>query len=181
MIESDGRQLDPVAKPAARWVALGFGCLLLAVAAVSGREFLVERGAVPGPAWIRNTFEWISRLVWQGWMLPVAIVAVVIGAALLVIAVKPRVGTHLRTSGRPTLWLRPTDAARLSSWAALHVDGVRRAETIIARRRATVRVRTDGREPVALSEAVRSAVGKALAELAEPLTVTVTIERPGNR
>ncbi|MGB3675783.1 MAG: DUF6286 domain-containing protein [Candidatus Nanopelagicales bacterium] len=181
MIESDGRQFDPVAKPAARWVALGIAFVLLAVAAICGREFLIERNAVPGPPWIRNAFEWISRLAWQGWMLPVAVAAAVLGAALLVIAVKPRAATHLRTSGTPTIWLRPTDAARISSWAALHVDGVRRAETQIVRRRATVRVRTDGREPGALAEAVRSAVGKALAELAEPPTVTVTIERPAAR
>ncbi|MGB3673254.1 MAG: hypothetical protein WA988_02315, partial [Candidatus Nanopelagicales bacterium] len=64
MTESDSRQFDPVAKPAASWVAIGIGFLLLVVAAITGREFLVERDAVPGPPWIRNTFEWISTLTW---------------------------------------------------------------------------------------------------------------------
>lgn len=172
---------EPAAKPAAARIAVVIGALLIVLAAVAGRDFLTERGAMPGPLWLRNTFEWLSRMTWHSWMLPAAIAALVVGAILLVAAFTRRAPTHLPTNGTPTLWLRATDVARMSTWAALHVDGVRRAQTTVGRRRARVRVTSDGRDAYALVRAVEAAVGGALHDLARPPLVSVRIDTPRSR
>ncbi|MBJ8348714.1 DUF6286 domain-containing protein [Antrihabitans sp. YC2-6] len=171
----------PVARPAAARVAVGIGILLIAAGVVGVRDFLIEHDAMPGPRFLRNSSEWLSRLTWQGWMLPAAAGAIVIGVALLVAAGKRRRPTHLPTSGSPVLWLRTTDIARMSTWAALHVDGVRKAQTTVGGRRAHVRVVTDGRDSRAVNSRVVDAVEHALRELAQPPRVTVRVDSANSR
>lgn len=168
--------LEPVARPAAAPITIAVASCLIALGFIAGHDFLVERDVIPGPEWTRNAFHWLSRVTWHGWMLPVAIGAIVIGAAMLFAVAKPRVRTHVPVAGEPVLWLRPTDVARRSTAVTMHVDGVLRAHTTVARRTAKVTVTTDAAASHA-SDAVRHAVEAALMDLVDPPRVEVVVDR----
>ncbi|MBJ8339493.1 MULTISPECIES: DUF6286 domain-containing protein [Antrihabitans] len=172
---------EPLARPLAAPFAIIVSGLLIAISVVAGREFFIERDVVDEAPWIRNSFEWLSRITWEGWMLPASIAAVVVGIGLLFVAAKPRARTHFRTAGPLPMWLRPTDVARLSTSAATHVDGVRRAQTTVGRRTAKVEIVTDGRDPATITGAVQTAVTKSFTELAEAPKVLVAIDNSQRR
>ncbi len=80
-------------------------------------RMFINRGTFESAPWIRNSVEWTSRLHWQPWLLPVAIAAVVAGVVLIMSAIKRRAKTHvpLGNPSASTVWMRPTDIARLCS------------------------------------------------------------------
>lgn len=168
--------LEPVARPAAAPITVVVAIFLIGLGFVAGHDFLVERDVIPGPEWTRNAFHWLSRVTWQGWMLPVAIGAIVIGAAMLVAVAKPRVRTHFAVGGEPAMWLRPTDVARRSTAVTMQVDGVLRAHTTVDRRTAKVTVTTDAAASHA-ADSVRHAVEAALTDLVDPPQVQVVVHR----
>ena len=167
----------PLARPLAVYAALVVGVALVALGVIAGREFLIEHNGYGGPPLVRNSVEWVSRVTWQPWFLPVSVAALLGGLMLLAAALLPRRRTHVDTAGNPRLWLRTTDVARLSTAAALHVDGVRRAVTDAGRRNVRVRVVQDTRSPD-VTDAVQSAVTTVLADLSRRLDVRVDVERP---
>ncbi|KAA0018945.1 DUF6286 domain-containing protein [Antrihabitans cavernicola] len=172
---------SPAKKPAASPIAAPIATLtslaLITLSVIAFREFLIERGAVGGRPWIRNTFEWISRLGWQGWMLPAAIGAVIVGLLLLYTALAPRGRTHLAAKDSPELWLRPTDAARLSTAAALRVPGVLSAQTTVGKRVARISAVTDSTDSTTVAESVRSNVVGVLDGLDSPPRVKVSVHK----
>lgn len=168
----------PATTPASAVVAVLVAVALIGLGVVAGREFLIDRHVIDGQQWLRNLLEWIGRITWQSWQLPVAIVAVLVGALLLAIAVKPRNRTHMPTEGTPVLWLRTTDTARASTAAALRVDGIDRARTTARRRSIDVRVVTTG-DANELAEQVATEVAKALHDLARPPRIKVAVELAG--
>lgn len=165
----------PAAAPAAALIAIG----ALGLSFVAARELLIVRGTYAGAPWLRNAFEWFGRLHWEPWIGPVAAVLVLLGAALLFAAVKPRRRTHLplRVSGPvDTVWMRRTDVARMCSARASALPGVRTALTVVDRRRAVVRIVADPEVPVAeLTATVRAEVEPNLSLLADPLPLIVKI------
>lgn len=171
----------PTAPPAAVPAAIAIAIALLALAAVAARELLIVRGTLSGAPWLRNTFEWASRLHWDTWLVPVSLTALVVGVLCVLLALSPRARTHVPTrsdAGAPTVWLRPVDIARLCSVRAGTVPGVASAHTTVDRRRATVHVVpvADGPTPD-LADAVTSAVSDALSVLGGPLKLRVHVRR----
>lgn len=166
----------PVARSAAAPIAIVVSIGLIALALIAGRDFLIERDVLAGPSWTRGAFGWLSRVTWQGWMLPVAIGAIVLGIALVVAVVKPRARAHFSTTGTPRMWLGPTDVARRSTAVTMQLDGVLRAHTTVDRRTAKVMFTNDAAASHA-AESVRHAVAAALSELAEPPRVQVVVQQ----
>lgn len=176
----------PAAVPAAILIALG----LLGLAAVAARELLIARGTITGAPWLQNTFEWLGRLHWEQWLVPVALAGLVVGIVFVFLALAPRSRTHvpLRTGdGAATVWMRPVDVARMCSARAGTVPRVLSAHTIVDRRRATVHVITDaavtGPDADGLRDAVGDAVGDVLSLLGHPLKLRVKTraDRPQKR
>lgn len=167
----------PVASPAAATIGTLASIGLIALSLIGFREFLIERDIIGGRPWIRNTFEWISRLSWQSWMLPAAIAALIAGGLLLYAALAPRGSTHLQAKDSPQLWLRPTDAARLSTAAALQVPGVLSASTTVSKRVAKVTAHTDSADSTTVAESVREHVSDALAGMDSPPKVKVSLHK----
>ncbi|MFD4182596.1 DUF6286 domain-containing protein [Rhodococcus sp. NPDC058514] len=168
----------PITRPAAAPVALLFAGALLVLAVLTGREFLIAHEVIAPAAWLRNSVEWSSRLHWQPWMLPAAVAAVFGGLALIFVAVKPRIRTHLPLGsvGSAVVWVRPTDVARMCSAHARTVAGVRSVQTVVDGKRTTVRVAPDGEvAAAALEVAVREAVMPGLSTLASPRPLRVRI------
>ncbi|MET0195830.1 MAG: DUF6286 domain-containing protein [Rhodococcus fascians] len=177
------RPRPPTASPAAVPVALVLSLVLLGVAFVAGREFLIAHDTIDGSPWIANAVNWIAELHWQPWMIGAAAACVVVGAILVVLGLKPRTKTHTgagsKASQYPMVWLRPTDVARICSDHAGSVPGVDSARTTVTPKRVTVDVHraaggTNG--STAAVESVRAAVEPTIALLADTRTVRVRVK-----
>ncbi|MDV8070341.1 DUF6286 domain-containing protein [Rhodococcus sp. IEGM 1366] len=165
----------PAAAPAAAVSAVVIAFGLLALAFVVSREWFINRGTFESAPWIANSVEWASRLHWQTWLLPTAIAAVVAGVVLIMTAMKRRAKTHVPL-GNPnagTVWMRPTDIARMCSGQAATVPGVERAHTTVDRKHAKVHIDTVGGDRDALITAVETAVQPHLDVLQRPVRLTV--------
>ncbi|MGW0176990.1 Asp23/Gls24 family envelope stress response protein [Rhodococcus sp. NPDC003322] len=168
----------PLARPDAAVIAVIAAVALLAVAFVAGREFLIAKEVIAPAAWVRNSVRWVADLHWQTWMAPVAAAAAVVGALLVFLSLTPRTRTHLPVGTGGTVWLRPTDVARMCSARAGAVGGVATVRTMVDRRRATLHVTPNGEVPDAdLERTVREAVAPSLDTLASPRELRVRIGR----
>ncbi|MBW0294335.1 hypothetical protein ATN37_11580 [Rhodococcus sp. MH15] len=167
----------PSANPAAAVSAVVIACGLLALAFVVSREWFINRGTFESAPWIRNSVEWTSRLHWQPWLLPVAIAAVVAGVVLIMSAIKRRAKTHvpLGNPSASTVWMRPTDIARLCSSHAAVVPGVDSAHTSVDRKHVKVHIESTGGDRAELAAAVDAAVRPHLAILQRPLQLSVVV------
>ncbi|MFD4366040.1 Asp23/Gls24 family envelope stress response protein [Rhodococcus sp. NPDC058521] len=172
---------SPRAKPVAAPVASVVAVLALALSVITARELLIEGEQYSGAPWIRNTFEWLGRLHWSGWLVPVAAASVAIGALFVVCALVPRRrthrGVHSEEDAETVVWLRPIDLARRASDRALTVPRVTTAETTVRRTRLTVRVTCDERdgEHTDPEVAVRSAFEPDLSILTHTPTLRVKV------
>jgi hypothetical protein len=165
----------PAAVPAAILVAVG----ALGLAVVAARELLIMRGTFANAPWIRNTFQWLGRLHWSDWIVPVAVGAIVLGIVFIVAALKPRPRTHLplAVGDTPIVWLRPTDLARNSSSHANTVPGVLSAHTTVDRKHVTVRVvRTESTPAGDVAISVREAVEPTLSLLGRSPELRVQVK-----
>jgi uncharacterized alkaline shock family protein YloU len=175
------RPRPPTASPAALPLALVLALCLLGVAFVAGREFLVVREQIDGRPWIAAAVDWVAELHWATWMIGAAVGAVLIGAILLAVGLKPRTRTHTGakspTAASPLVWLRPTDVARICSDHAEEVPGAASARTTVTKKRVTVDVRRIGEPPEIerdlLTESVADAVRPVLEVLADPRKLRV--------
>ncbi|MDG3015594.1 DUF6286 domain-containing protein [Speluncibacter jeojiensis] len=165
----------PTGNPAAAPVAILFGLGLLVLAAICVRDLLIATGAIGGSGWLATAFRWVARLRWHDWMLPAAIVAVLVGLALLFAAVKPRPHTHLSLTSPAGVWLRPTDLARLCSGRARTVAGVLSATTAVSRKRAVVSVTVGAPAVPDLEDQVRAAVSAGLTALVHTPELRIAI------
>lgn len=174
-----GQGREPRAQPVARHVAFLVGLVLLAVSVVCARELWLRNDAdVDWESWIDPLVLTIGSATYQPWMLPVGILAVVLGGVLMWIGVRPRTRTHRRLASSVPLWTRPSDIARLTSAQALRVPGALSARSQVSGRTATVTVTGSG-EVTALAEEVEAAVSPLLEALGLPLTLRVRIEKQG--
>ncbi|MFC4605015.1 DUF6286 domain-containing Asp23/Gls24 family envelope stress response protein [Rhodococcus kronopolitis] len=170
----------PLGRPAAALVTVLVALALLALAGLTGREFLIAHEVIAPAAWLRNAVIWVAELHWQGWMLPAGIAAAVLGLVLVYTAVAPTSRTHLAlgSDAGPVVWLRPTDVARMCSAHAGTVAGVQSVQTTVDRRRATVHVVPTGDVADApLTAEVHDAVAPRLAALASRPELRIRIGR----
>lgn len=130
----------PRSYSAAGLIAPLVGVLLIAAAVIAGREYAVSQGHYNSTGWIAKSVRWFAETAWQGWMVAVAIVAVVLGLWLVYIAVRPRPRTHRALARAPGVWTRDTDIARRLSAIALDDDNTASATTRVGRRKAKVTV-----------------------------------------
>jgi uncharacterized alkaline shock family protein YloU len=174
------RARPPLARPGSAVVAVAAAVLLIGVAVVAGREFLIEKGAIAPAAWVRNSVRWIADLHGQTWMVAAALGATAVGLILICLSLMPRTRTHVPVGddGSAVVWMRPTDVARMCSSRAGTVGGVSAVHTTVDRRRATVHVTPNGEVASdALEQQVRDAVEPALAAVSSPRELRVRVGR----
>lgn len=120
--------------------------LLAAVALVGAGAVGLHDGWVElrdsGTGWLPAAVSRADRLAPGDWLLPVAVLAALVGAALLVVAALPRPRRAVPLRARTPVFLRRTDVARLVGAAAGDVDGVTRATAGVGRRTVSVAVRS---------------------------------------
>ena len=130
----------PAASPAARYLAVLIGLLLVAAAVVAGRDLYIRYTDVEWQPWVSAATGWIGDLTYRAWMLPAGIAALIIGLLLIWAAIRPRTKTHRELTSEVAVWMRPVDVARMCTASAQRVPGVMGAHTVARKRSIDVTV-----------------------------------------
>lgn len=162
----------PLAAPAARPVAYLVTLALAAIGVVAGHDFLVRMGAIDRPELMAGAVDWLDARGWDNVLLTASVLGLALGAALLVVAVKPRRRAHVAARADADAWLRPVDVGRLAARTARRCPGVFGATAVAGSRAVTVTVESGGsRGDDGLDAKVRAAVsdelGRVLADAPE--------------
>lgn len=170
-----GKNLEPRAQPAARYVAVVIGVGLLTVAAICGRELWLRHDpGVDWRSWIDPVVLTVGSATFQPWMLPAGIVAAVAGAVLMWIGVRPRTRTHRRVDSSTSLWTRPVDIARMASSQARRATGVLSAHSQLNGGNLVVTI-SGGENDDGLASRVEATLSELIDDLGLPLTLRVRV------
>ncbi|MDX1890723.1 DUF6286 domain-containing protein [Mycolicibacterium sp. 050158] len=168
----------PVAAPAAGYVGTLIAVLLLGLGVVGLRDGAVAAGWLDGMSWTASTVGWLDGLSFAGWMIPVGVVAVLIGVWSVLSALRPRRRTATAVNAQSSVWIGPADLARLATAVAEDVPGVLRARSTATLRKITVTAHTTGGSgATGIDAAVADSVRHAVAILREPVKVRVRTRR----
>ncbi|MDR3663149.1 MAG: DUF6286 domain-containing protein [Mycobacterium sp.] len=171
----------PVAAATARYIAVVLALVLLIVGVVALREAGVVLGWVAGTPWIGTAVTTLDGLRSQWWMVPAGVGALVVGAWLVVLAIRPRRKTVVAVDAAGSVWMRPRDVARLASYAASTVPGVEVLNSAATRRKVTLYVGLTGAESdIAAKGAIAAAVGSATEILIPTPRIAVRIGTSGS-
>lgn len=173
---STDRRAIPAAKPpvgSGRITLIGvlIALLLIALAVVLGHDALVAAGVVGVSAWIDTAVQEVDGLQPATWVLPVSVVLVLVGAWLLVSALRPRPPTTVAVQAVTGVFLRPGDLRTLVRHTARDVDGVTDAKVSASRRKVDVRIETTGDDTA--RQRVQGAVDERLQALEQAPSVRV--------
>lgn len=171
--------LQPAGAPPAAGVAVLLAVLLLALAAVLGRDTLVIAGAVTGRPWTTAALGAVDGLQPQAWMVPVGVVVALVGLWLVVAALRPRPRRDVELGTSGAIWVDRSDTARLAQTAALTADGVLDARASTSRRGVRVRVTTTAQDTSPVVADVRSQVERALSELSPTPSLSIKTSTTG--
>ncbi|MBY6367439.1 hypothetical protein [Rhodococcoides corynebacterioides] len=105
----------PLAAPAATPWAFLWTLALLAGAAVLIRDAVVLWGWVPGTAWTGSALDYLNGLGPQSWMVPGGIAAAVVGALMVLAALKWRGRRYRPTDLADDVWIHRRDRAKLAA------------------------------------------------------------------
>lgn len=164
---------EPRSGPPAVPVVVVLALALLGVAAVCVHDLLARAdlvGTAPALPAVARAVDAHSMTPWAPW---VASGVVALGLLVVARSLAPRRRTHLAACDG-TLWLRPTDLARLCSAAALAQPGVADAHTRVSRRRVDVTARSAGGPGDDVAARVEAAVADVLAALDSSPRLRVT-------
>ncbi len=174
------RAKEPLALPAAGFTGPLVALLLLAAGLVGIRDGIVAAGWIDGSSWTGSAAAWIDGLTFAGWMIPVAIVSIVVGLLLLFAALKPRRKTAVLLNAETSVYIEPAGIARVAADAARSVPGVLDARASATRRSVTVRADVTGDDRSGLKKAIGDQVRAALEPL-ESAPKTTVRTRVGGR
>lgn len=162
---SSSKAKTPVAAPAATGVSVVLAVGVIALGIVAIRDALIDGGAIAGTPWIAPALGHLDGLTAQTWMLPAGLAVAVVGALLIIAALKPRKRTHQPLKTQDT-WIAGRDISRVARGAATNVTGIAAATVSGSARQLTVEVTPlAGFDSTGLAETVRTNVSHALAPL----------------
>ncbi|RYC12913.1 hypothetical protein [Nocardioides zhouii] len=150
-----------------RFVPVGIlgAVALVALAVVTVRDLVVDRGWSAGQPWLPDVLRGLDGTTPTTGLLVVATVAAAIGLVLLVVGLLPSPRRHVRARESEQLWSSPAALAAVSRAAADRAPGVLSARTTRAgRRRVTIDVATRGDDGATMATAreVATTAGRAL-------------------
>lgn len=148
---------------------LALGVILLGVVGLQAGA--AAAGLMRTRPWLTRAVEGVQGLRPLGWAPLVAVVLLIVGLWLLVIALRPRPKTGVPLDARTGVFLRPKDIASLAQDAADDIDGVTSADASASRGK--VRVHVKSTSGTAVADAVQQAVTQRLAPLRNQVRVVV--------
>ena len=135
----------PRAVPGVVWPALVLAASLLGLAFIGVRDLVADLGWADGDPWTADLVERLdgADLAAAPWW--IAALLVVVGAALVALAVRPARTTHRQARDGLDLWLTPDALAAMVEATADRVAGVVSAEATPRRGGRRIRVRVHAR------------------------------------
>lgn len=173
------------ARPAARSATIIFSILLVALAAIAGREqWWVHRDDNDAQPWVRPFLEFIGQAEYQDWLMPVGFAIALLGLIYVIVALRNRRTTHVplrNAADEELLWFaRPLDIARLCTAAAQNVPGVEKAQTSVHKKAKKITVTFDptvaGQGP-GLEDDIRQAIQPVVDRLDRDPKVKIVTRR----
>lgn len=170
----------PAAAPAAAPVGIVLALAVIVVGAVLIQETLSHIGVVHR-SWLSAAVTAVQGTTAQFWMVPVGVLLALLGLWLLLLGLKPRRRTGIQADSDASVWLRPTDVARLAADTARHTPGVMDASASATPRSVRLRVTSTASGADGIREQVAAAVTDRLAVLHSPPRVSVQARTEGDR
>ena len=166
---------EPRANPAVRWLTLLIGLILLALAAVVGRDlWYFFQNSNSDDSWLRPVFEFVGRATMDVTAVTVGIIIAMIGLVLIVYAFVPRGRTHVRVDSPASIWTRPVDIARKATHTTRAEVGNARIQSRADRKKLRVQVEDDG-SGAALQERLTSVLSGEFQRLTTPPAISVKV------
>ncbi|MEO8850815.1 MAG: hypothetical protein ABI360_03695 [Allobranchiibius sp.] len=135
----------PRATPAAAITGTIVAILFLALAVVGIHDLFVTQGWSDGSPWARAAIDGVDGARRADWVVPLAVVALLIGVFLLLLSVRPRRSTHRAVPEREEagdVWVAPGVLSALAKSAAEDAPGVLSADPRVSPRRIKVVLHT---------------------------------------
>lgn len=170
----------PKASPVARWLSVLVGLIFLGGAVATGHDAWVRLQETSDQTeWLPELYEQLTLhligITWVG--VAVGIVVMLVGLALIIASFKPRQKTHLRVQSPVSIWTRPVDIARKSTFLATSQLGANHARTKADRKKLALTMQTDSRRPEVEQQANEALTGE-FQRLEQPLAITIKTEAP---
>lgn len=169
----------PLAPAGASYLGAALAVMVIAAGALGVREALVAEGWIGGDRWLASVVDAVDGAAPAPWMTAAGIAATVLGAVLVLVAVKPRRRRAVAVESRTAIYIDLTDVARIATAAAESVAGVTSARTTAARRKVTVRCNVTGVSDPHLGGSINDAVTTELAGLQNQPRIRVRLAKGG--
>lgn len=153
--------------------------LLIALGVVAVRDALVHADLLDGRPWTQQALDFLDGHTAGDWLVPVAVLCLLLALWLLVVAVKPRPRSEARLQADTGVFLTKTSLRRLATSAAGDVDGVDTADARATLSRVRVTATTTPDQVDAVQAGVQAAVTERLAALVQPPRVDVRVTTTG--
>lgn len=167
---------EPRANPAARWITVVLGVLLLALSGVIARELWMASQEEGFTSWLEPVYNVLASATVDAVTVTIGIIVALVGLWLLITAFIPRAHTHVRVNSPASIWVRPVDIARKATNAARAETGSATVRSKASRKKLTVQVDDDGTGST--QERVTRLLNSEFHRLQTPPTVAVTVTQP---
>lgn len=161
----------PKAAPVAAFTAVIIALLLIALAVVGIHDLAVTQKWASGTSWSRTLIDGTNGVTRADWVVPLAVVALLIGLFLLFVSFRPRRATHQHVPGEDDsvdVWITPAVLAKMAKNAAEDAPGVLSAHPKTSTRRVRVSVGTiPGADRDQVVDTVQQLVGERIGGLSD--------------
>lgn len=172
----------PKAAPVAAFTGVVIALLFIASPVVGVHDLSVAQGWAGGSAWARAAIDATNGATRADWVIPLAVVALVLGALLLLTSLRPRRVTHRHVpddSGSADVWIVPAALGRMAASAAEDVPGVLTARPRATARRMRLNLQTvPGADRDQITEQTTKLVTERLGHLSD-LPIKVSVQEVG--
>ena len=167
---------EPLGNPASRWFAVLISLLLLALAGVAARDLWYHfyGDEAPSDSWLGRTWDFLGSFEADVTAVVVGILLVLLGLFLLFFTFKPRPHGHVRVNSPASIWTRPVDIARKTTFTTRGDLGGEQVSTKANRKSVKVQVVDDGSGP-AMQERITRALNDEFRVLKAQPAVSVKL------
>ncbi|UIJ35609.1 DUF6286 domain-containing protein [Allobranchiibius sp. GilTou73] len=161
----------PRTAPVAGVVGLLVAIALIALAVIGIHDLIVTQGWASGHAWARGAIDGINHSTRADWVIPLAVIALLVGAVLLFVSFKPRRTTYQLVPDEDEsaqVWVAPAALSQLAKSASEDVPGVLQAHPKVSRRRIRVSVRiTPGADRDQIAQTATDQIHERIGDLSD--------------
>ena len=167
---------EPLGNPASRWFAVLISLLLLALAGVAARDLWYHfyGDEAPSDSWLGRTWDFLGSFEADVTAVVVGILLVLLGLFLVFFTFKPRPHGHVRVNSPASIWTRPVDIARKTTFTTRGDLGGEQVSTKANRKSVKVQVVDDGSGP-AMQERITRALNDEFRVLKAQPAVSVKL------